>query len=220
MRELARALFELVVPSVCPACDAPRRPREPLLCAFCDRGVRRLLRLRAVHTAIAYEGTGLELVRRAKFEHRRDARALLSAWLAERVRGLRFDAIVPLPRHVVRVRAEGCDPVHALAAELGREFGVPVRDGALQRARLTPPQTGLSTGARRRNVAGSFAVEAGALEGLRVLLVDDVATTGATLAEAARTLRGESGASGIVLAAVAGTPASVLSSGPWQTRFD
>jgi predicted amidophosphoribosyltransferase len=205
-----RALHELLVPSVCPACDAPRAAGEPLLCGFCARGVRPLPRLRAVHTAIAYEGTGLELVRRMKFEHRRDAERVLGAFLAARVRGLGFDAIVPLPRHVARVRAEECDPVHALAVRLARATGARVRDRALWRARLTPPQTGLSQVARRRNVAGSFAARPGALAGLRVLVVDDVATTGATLAEVARTLRRHSGARRIHLAAVAGTPAAVL----------
>ena len=214
MRGLARALFELLVPSVCPACDAPRAPRDPLLCRPCAVRVRRLARLRAVHTAIAYEGTGLELVRRFKFDHRHDARALLVAWLAERVRALRFDAIVPLPRHESRVRSEGADPVHELARGLARATGVPLVSRALWRAHPTPPQTGLSLAARRANVAHSFGARAGALAGRRVLLVDDVATTGATLAEAARTLRRASGARAIALAAAAGTPAMETPSTP------
>jgi predicted amidophosphoribosyltransferase len=126
------------------------------------------------------------------------------------VRGLAFDAIVPLPRHAARVGQEGCDPAHALAVGLARDLGSRVRERALWRARLTPPQTGLSQAARRRNVAGSFAARPGALAGLRVLLLDDVATTGATLAEAAHTLRQCSGARRIVPAAVAGTPPAVL----------
>src|SRR5262249_13232897 len=157
------ALHELLVPSVCPACDAPRAPGDSLLCSFCARGVRWLRRLRAVHTAIAYEGTGLELVRRMKFEHRRDAQLVLGAWLAARVRELAFDTIVPLPRHVARVRAEECDPVHALARRLARELGARLDERALGRARVTGPQTGLSQAARRRNVAGSFAARPGAL---------------------------------------------------------
>jgi len=174
VRGLCRALFELLVPSVCPACDAPRAPIDTLLCGACAARVRRLPRLRGVHTAIAYEGAGLELVRRFKFEHRHDARELLVHWLAERARALRFDAIVPLPRHPARVRSEGADPVHELARGLARATGV--------------------------------ALFGGALRGRRVLLLDDVATTGATLAEAARTLR-RAGATRIALAAVAGTPA-------------
>jgi predicted amidophosphoribosyltransferase len=108
------------------------------------------------------------------------------------------------------VRAEECDPVHALALRLARASGARVHERALVRARLTRPQMGLSQAARRRNVAGSFAAGPGALAGLRVLLLDDVATTGATLAEAARTLRRHSGARRIHRVAVAGTPAAVL----------
>ena len=52
-----------------------------------------------MHTAIAYDGTGMELVRRFKFEGRRDALEVLVARLEARVRGLRFDVIVPVPRH-------------------------------------------------------------------------------------------------------------------------
>jgi len=213
LRGLARALLELVAPSVCPACDVPRRARESLLCLACASRVRVLPRLRGVHTAIAYEGAGLELVRRFKFEGRRDARELLVAWLAARAESLRFDAIVPLPRHVERVRSEGCDPVHELARELARESGARLVSHALRRVRRTPPQTGLSVAARRANVARSFRADPGRLAGRSVLLLDDVATTGATLAEAARALRRTSGAKRIMLAAVAGTPPPLTSLG-------
>ena len=210
MLALGASLLELALPSVCPACDVPRAPRAPLLCARCAAGVRPLARLRGVHTAIAYEGVGLELVRRFKFDGRHDARAVLVERLAARVAELRFEAIVPIPRHVARVRSEGRDPVFELARLLARATGAALLDRALARARQTPAQTGLTLAARRANVAGSFRAGPRALAGHRVLLLDDVATTGATLAEAARTLRREAGARRIVLAAVAGTPASVL----------
>ena len=84
----------------------------------------------------------------------------------------------------------------------------------VERARRTPPQTGLSIAARRANVAASFRARPGELAGLRVLLLDDVATTGATLVEAARSLRRVSGARRITLAAAAGTPAVEASAAP------
>jgi ComF family protein len=207
LRERLGALLELLIPSVCPACDVPRAAGDALLCSACARGVRALPRLRAVHTAIAYEDSGRTLVRRFKFEGRLDALDVLVARLAERVRSLRFDAIVPIPRHVARVRSEDCDPVFTLAHALARRTGVPVVRGALARARATPPQTGLSVAARRANVAASFRARPRALAGRRVLLLDDVATTGATLVEAARSLRRASGARRITLAALAGTEA-------------
>ena len=207
MRERLSALLELLIPSVCPACDVPRAAGDTLLCPTCARGVRALPRLRAVHTAIAYDETGMKLVRRFKFVGRLDALDVLVARLAERVRGLRFDAIVPIPRHLARVRSEGSDPVFALARALAVSTRVPVLHQSLTRARATPPQTGLSVAARRANVAASFRARPGALAGRRVLLLDDVATTGATLVEAARCLRAASGARRITLAALAGTEA-------------
>jgi predicted amidophosphoribosyltransferase len=162
-----------------------------------------------VHTAIAYQGTGLELVRRFKFEARHDARELLASWLAARAATLRFDCIVAVPRHLARVRSEDCDPVHELGRALARATDRPLVQGVLQRARRTLPQTGLGPAARRANVAGSFCARPGSLAGRRVLLLDDVATTGATLVEAARALR-SSGARRVTLAAVAGTPGHLL----------
>jgi predicted amidophosphoribosyltransferase len=109
------------------------------------------------------------------------------------------------------VRREGREPTLALARVLGRALGVPVLERALERSRATPPQTGLSVAARRANVAGSFRAGSVALAGRRVLLLDDVATTGATLVEAARALRAVPGPPRrIVLAAAAGTPGAVL----------
>ena len=181
------AFLELIAPSVCPACDAARLPGESLLCSSCARGVRRLPRLRGVATALAYEDTVARLLRRYKFEARRDALPLLVDALAGRVSGLRFDVVVPVPRHRVRIREQGGDPVHDLARALARRCGRPLRD-VLRRIRPTPPQTGLGPAERRENVRGSFRATNGSLRGSRVLLLDDITTTGATLAEARRAL--------------------------------
>ena len=211
MRGLARALLELVVPSVCPACDRPRVAGDTLLCRDCARSLRRLERVRAVHTALAYEGTGMELVRRFKFEGRRDALEVLAGALAVRARALPFDAIVPIPRHLARLRSEAREPTWSLARALARELRVPVLDRALERTRPTPPQTGLSLAARRANVARTFRATGAALHRRRILLLDDVTTTGATLIEAARALRASPyPPRRITLAAAAGTPAPVL----------
>ena len=199
-------LLELVVPSVCPACDAPRSEGAGLLCPACAAGLVPLERLRRVHTALAYDGVGAELLRRFKFEGRRDALDALLPSLCRRVAPLRFDGIVPVPRHPRRVRALGADPVWDLARAPARRTGTPVWS-SLRRTRAAAPQTGLDPARRRENVKGSFAARAGELRGRRALLLDDVTTTGATLAAAAAALRRQAGARRVIRVAVAGTPA-------------
>lgn len=198
------ALLELLAPSVCPVCDRARPAGEPLLCPAAACAPDPLLWLGGVRTAFAYEGAGLELVRRFKFEGRRDALDVICALLFARIERLPFDVIVPVPRHRKRVRSLGADPVYELARALARATRRPLMAGVLRRSRPTLPQTGLSVGSRRRNVAGSFAASRALPD--RVLLLDDVATTGATLAQAARTLRA-SGATRLLQVAAAGTPA-------------
>lgn len=197
--------LELIVPSVCPACDAPRSPGEALLCRRCARELHVWPRLRGVRTALAYDATAARLLQRYKFEGRRDALPLLVEALAARVGELRFDGIVGVPRHRRRVRDQGGDPLHALARALSRASGRPLFTRALRRTRPTPPQTGLDVTARRRNVRGSFAARPGALRGRSVLLLDDVTTTGATLAEARHALRA-AGPRRVVPVALAATP--------------
>jgi ComF family protein len=171
--------------------------------------VRALPALGDAATAIAYEGVGALLVQRFKYDGRRDAEAVLLERLVARVTGLELDVVVPVPRHPRRIRELGRDPVYDLARRLARALGRALDGGALRRARATLSQTELSPAERSRNVAGSFRARRASVLGRRVLLVDDVTTTGATLAEAARTLRA-AGARKVVQAALAGTPPPVL----------
>jgi ComF family protein len=172
-----------------------------------------LLTHRGVITAVSYEGTAAELIRRLKFEGRRDAIPVLVELLAHRVAELSFEGIVPIPRHWRRVRDQGCDPVHDLGRALARATGRPLWERPLCRSRLTLPQIVLSPAQRRRNPAGSFHARPGALSGRAVLLLDDVTTTGATLRVAARALRQGGAARRVLRVAVAGTP-TLPSPGP------
>jgi predicted amidophosphoribosyltransferase len=199
------ALLELLIPSRCPCCDAPRAEGEPLLCAECTAGLCELRELRGVATAFAYEQTAERLILRHKFERRTDALCVLLEALAARISEFPGAGLVAVPRHPARIRELGCDPVHALARALGRRTQRPVWDGVLYRSRRTPPQTGFSPAERRTNVAGSFAARPGSLRGRDVLLLDDVTTTGATLREAARIVSAVAQARSVRCAALAGT---------------
>lgn len=116
---------------------------------------------------------------------------LLARYLVERLPlPVDHDVIVPVPLHRERLRWRGFNQAVPLARALGAAGDRPVDPFALVRSRATPPQVGLDAGSRRRNVRGAFVVRsADRIRGRRVLLVDDVMTTGATIDACARALR-------------------------------
>jgi len=100
-----------------------------------------------------------------------------------------IDVVVPLPLSGPRRRERGFNQAELLAETIATRLRVPLRPRVLRKVVDTPPQAGLSRAARRRNLDGVFRARERAVRGRRILLVDDVLTTGASLSEAARTLR-------------------------------
>ena len=98
----------------------------------------------------------------------------------------RIDAVIPLPLHPSKLRERGWNPSALLARPVARALGVPLVTHWLARVRATDAQAGLSRAERIRNVQGAF--RAKQVPPARVLLIDDVRTTSATLDEAARCL--------------------------------
>jgi ComF family protein len=111
------------------------------------------------------------------------------------------DGVVPVPLGRDRLRTRGYNQAALLADRVARRLGVPTRGRWLERARETTPQSELPAAARRANVRGAFRA-APAVAGRRVLLVDDVWTTGATVAECAGALVA-AGADGVAVLTVA-----------------
>jgi ComF family protein len=162
---------------------------------------------------VSFEGEAAAWLRRFKYPEPGlfgldpAAEAVAAALIGEAARrapGPAPDLIVPVPLHPLRLRQRGFSPAGVLAAALGRERELPIDPTALARIRNTPSQTRLARPERARNVSGAFRARKWALPG-RIWLVDDVVTTGSTVREAARTLRG-AGARRIVAVCAARTP--------------
>jgi ComF family protein len=98
------------------------------------------------------------------------------------------DLALPVALHPARVHERGYNQATLLARHLSRELSLPLQEDGLARIRHTRPQVGLSAGERRHNVTGAFQADPATVAGKRILLVDDVCTTGATLDAAAGAL--------------------------------
>lgn len=189
MRLVAGLLDLLFVPS-CSACDAVLA--EPLpFCAACALSIDPAP-AGAVVAPYLFGGEMATALRRLKFQGRREvARAiapLLGPALAEAAGGC--DLVVPVPLHRRRLRQRGYNQAALLARHTRRYTGLPVDSLSLRRVRDTAPQIGLDRAARQKNLAGAFAVaRPRRIVGRAVLLLDDVITTGATLAAATAALR-------------------------------
>lgn len=175
----------------CAACRTPFQNRSPLgedgRCALCRFGLRGF---DAVYCYGAYEGTLRELIHLFKYGRIRTLALPLGERLASAIPwDQRFDLIVPVPLHWRRRFQRGFNQAALLAASVARRYSAPVV-AAVRRRRSTAAQAGLSNSKRRANVAGAFVVcRPREVAGRRILLVDDVMTTGATASACAAALK-------------------------------
>jgi ComF family protein len=143
--------------------------------------------------AVRFDEISRALVHALKYSDRLDLAPMMGRWVSHAGRELlaEADALVPVPLHWRRLWARRFNQSAMLAAAISAESGVPVATGVLMRVKPTAQQVGLSRTERAANVQGAFRVppEArGAVAGRRLVLVDDVLTSGATVEGCARAL--------------------------------
>jgi ComF family protein len=190
----------------CSGCHTPFLNPYPLdeqgRCMMCRLGLKGY---DTVYTFGSYEGTLRELIHLFKYGSVRPLAKPLGTLAARAIPFEHaFDVVVPMPLHWKKRWARGYNQSELLAREIARRRGVPVKN-LVRRVKSTSVQAGLSSSKRRLNVRGAFAMRKGAsVKGLRILLVDDVLTTGATASACAAILK-RAGARHVAIAAVART---------------
>jgi ComF family protein len=179
----------------CAVCNMPFTNSYPLdergVCAGCRSG------LRGFDYAASYgvyEGSLRSLIHLYKYSAMKPLARPLAAYLDRAMSAEeRFDAVVPVPLHWRRQWQRGFNQSELLARYVARRRGIPLLQ-ALRRRRATAAQAGLASAGRRRNVEGAFAVKHNArisagISGRKILLIDDVMTTGATAGACAAALK-------------------------------
>ncbi|MGE5470331.1 MAG: ComF family protein [Bacteroidota bacterium] len=183
---------------LCPACAADLPALPAALCPQCgeptSRGERcgRCLKtppyFAATFALYRYDFPADRLIQALKYGHQLALAGWIGQQLAARLASRRFDGIIPLPLHPTRLGERGFNQSVEIARSLAKVLHTTMQIDCLVRTRATPPQAELALKERARNVRGAFAC-LGDIDGLNLLLVDDVMTSGATLNEAARILR-------------------------------
>ena len=190
-----KAGLDWLYPPCCPLCGQP----DVALCLACATDLaavqweaiaRPLPDLDWVFASGEHSGLLREGIRALKFGCERVLAEPLGEriWQVLKFQGDGFDAVIPVPLHESRFLERGFNQAELLGLTLSERSAIPLNAGALRRNRATQTQVGLGEEQRVRNVANAFQVREAVVD-QRILLVDDVCTSGATLMACARELR-------------------------------
>ena len=196
--------IHFIAEPLCDSCGAPFEYAMADRCAACLASPRVFARARA---ACLYDDNSRDLILQFKHADRLDLAPLFAGWVGRAAADLiaEADAVAPVPLHPGRLFKRRYNQSAEIARPLARRYRLAYLPEALKRRKATESQAGKSASGRRRNVAGAFEVpdrQKAKVEGRRILLIDDVLTTGATAEACAKALL-KAGAAAVDVAAIA-----------------
>ncbi|MCR5478087.1 MAG: ComF family protein [Lachnospiraceae bacterium] len=225
-------LLQLLYPRRCPVCDGIASPFGETVCAECMPVLKPVAAPRCIRcgrglsseqalcdacrsgahlfaggrSLFAYRSAAPSLYR-FKYAGRREYARFYGEeaayCLGDEIRSWEPDLLVPVPLHPKRRKKRGYNQAAEFAKELSGQLGIPVSENALKRTRNTAPMKLLSPAQRQNNLKKAFIVPGNDVKSKKVLVVDDIYTTGATIDEAARALL-EAGAAKVLFVTIAG----------------
>ncbi len=200
----AASLYELG--TACPRCGQPQSGPHAQVCRPCRR---RPPPYTATYAGYRYGGELAHALRRLKYHRRRDIARTLAPLLAPVLRraAAHADIALPIPLHWRRAFARGFNQSALLLVHASRDLSIPIALDIMRRIRDTRAQSSLPLSERQANVRNAFAIykrHRAKIRGQRILLLDDVMTSGATMAAAARAAR-TAGAHSVIAVALART---------------
>lgn len=182
--------IKVISGSICMRCGKPIESTEQEYCFDCTEGNFAFHRNRSV---FEYDGAIRKAMHDFKYAHRRENGIFFAeemvTHLGEWMTRLKVDAVIPVPLHKRRKRRRGYNQAAVLAQGIAQYLGVPMDEGILLRLQATKPQKELGRAERKINLKNAFKIAENEVQYERVLLIDDIYTTGATLDAAARVLK-------------------------------
>lgn len=186
------SLLNLIFP---PRCEVCRKGSEEALCSECFGQIQFMKPQLGIFSASVYDGVLRDALHRFKFQKRKNLAEPLGVLLVKYLSHTpalpleEFDCIVPVPLHRRRQRQRGYNQAELLARVISKYYEVPVVS-ALERTKDTHPQFDLPREERLTNVKGAFKVsDPKAVYNKKIILLDDIFTTGSTIAECSKTLK-------------------------------
>lgn len=216
---------DFFLPRLCLSCNTKLSSTEKVICSACNSAIESISpeRLRdefikkfssekiisGLFSPFIFKSGGSlqKLLHELKYRQRFRVGNLLGGYLAEEIYDTatewNINCIVPMPLHKLKQAERGYNQSNHIAVTLGKQLNIPVNKNYVKRIRFTESQTKLNLEERRKNISGAFKIKAGKkFDGLNVLILDDVITTGASVSELGKVIL-DAGATKVFASSVA-----------------